>query len=746
MAEVYPPGPLGQTRIQNWRLDSSDSGRHNWFYVRNEKEGEERGAYEEVWREDKRRVRDRKEEEMTDEEKYWLGLDLGADSLPDPNGNPLEAARNCYTFYKRLQSADGHWSGLYDGPGRSPGIVFAMYITKTPIPEEWRIEISRYLFNTQRKGEKDNRGWGIHIESQSTVFGTALNYVAMRILGVDAEEECMVQARGTLHALGGATGVPSWGKFWLSLMNLYEWDGVSPVPPELWLLPNLLPIHPWRWWIHTRNVYIPVGYLCGLQYKTPLTPLLEKIREEIYVQSYSEIHWPSCRTYVAPIDLYSPHTKTVDALFSLLGLWDKWICPSIVRKKGLEAAYKLIVYEDENTAYQTIGPVSKAFNMVSRFVAEGEHSEAVRLHREKVRDFMWMSPKGLVMTGTNGSQLWDTAFITQALVDTGLATDPSNKKSILKAHQWLDDCQIKDNPKHYHSAYRQASKGAWPFSTREQSYTVSDTTAEGLKSVLFLQEKLRYGFVPKSISKQRLCDTVDVLLSLQNADGGFSSYEPIRGPLFCEWLNCAEVFGNIMVEYSYPECTNSVVTGLVHFRRTYPDYRKDDIDVSMKRAISYIHSKQRSDGSWYGSWAICFTYAMMFALESLALVGETYDTSDRVRKACQFLLSKQKPDGGWGESYLSCELQEYTQHQDSQVVQTSWAILSLLHAKCPNHDAIRSACNLIMSRQRPDGSFKQEAIEGVFNKNCAIAYPNYKFSWTIWALGRAHKELAKEKW
>ena len=32
-------------------------------------------------------------------------------------------------------------------------------------------------------------------------------------------------------------------------------------------------------------------------------------------------------------------------------------------------------------------------------------------------------------------------------------------------------------------------------------------------------------------------------------------------------------------------------------------------------------------------------------------MGETYATSERVRKACQFLIEHQKEDGGWGESY-----------------------------------------------------------------------------------------------
>lgn len=52
-----------------------------------------------------------------------------------------------------------------------------------------------------------------------------------------------------------------------------------------------------------------------------------------------------------------------------------------------------------------------------------------------------------------------------------------------------------------------------------------------------------------------------------------------------------------------------------------------------------------------GSWGICFTYATQFALESLSLVGETYETSESARRACEFLISKQRADGGWGESY-----------------------------------------------------------------------------------------------
>ena len=41
-----------------------------------------------------------------------------------------------------------------------------------------------------------------HIEGHSTVLGTALNYVALRLLGVSAEHPVIVRARATLHKLG----------------------------------------------------------------------------------------------------------------------------------------------------------------------------------------------------------------------------------------------------------------------------------------------------------------------------------------------------------------------------------------------------------------------------------------------------------------------------------------------------------------------------------------------------------------
>jgi lanosterol synthase len=112
-----------------------------------------------------------------------------------------------------------------------PGIVIAWYVTKTPIPPEYAVEIKRYLFARQNP---EDGGWGLHIEAHSSVFGTANSYVVLRLLGVSEEDPRLIKARGLLHKSGGVLYSPHWGKFWLSVLGVMDWQAVNPAPPELW--------------------------------------------------------------------------------------------------------------------------------------------------------------------------------------------------------------------------------------------------------------------------------------------------------------------------------------------------------------------------------------------------------------------------------------------------------------------------------------------------------------------------------
>ena len=152
-------------------------------------------------------------------------------NLPQAD-TPLAAAINALSFFSHLQLPPGNWACEYGGPlFLLPGLVISWYVTNTPIPEPIATEIKRYLFARQHP---EDGGWGLHIEGASSVFGTAMNYVVLRLLGASAEDERVVKARGKLHQLGGAVNGPHWAKFWLSVLGVMEWDAVNPVPPEVW--------------------------------------------------------------------------------------------------------------------------------------------------------------------------------------------------------------------------------------------------------------------------------------------------------------------------------------------------------------------------------------------------------------------------------------------------------------------------------------------------------------------------------
>ncbi|KAL2863488.1 terpene cyclase/mutase family protein [Aspergillus lucknowensis] len=704
-----------KTDYSRWRL-LDDDGRQTWHYLESDEECK-------AW-------------PQSVADKYFLGLPTGLPELPKAK-TPMQSAENGLEFFSKLQLPPGNWACEYGGPMfLLPGLIITYYVTNTPIPPEYATEIKRYLF--ARQHPKDG-GWGLHIEAHSSVFGTSMNYVVLRILGVSEDDPRMIKARGLLHSFGGAIYGPHWAKFWLSILGVMEWDCVNPVPPEIWLLPDWVPFAPWRWWIHMRQVFLPMSYLWSKKFTHPLDPLTKQLRQELYTQPYDSINFASHRNSIHKADNYYPKTWLLNTLNSLLvNVWNPILRISAVVKRAEDWTWELICMEDQNTDYAGLGPVSNPMNMVACYVHDGPDSYSVRRHRERLNDYMWMKGEGMLMNGTNGVQVWDTAFITQAIVVAGFADDPKWRPMLSKALEFLDAHQLRENVPDQDKCYRQHRKGAWPFSNKTQGYTVSDCTAEGLRSTIQLQEMHNF---PALISEQRLKDSVDCLLLMQNPSGGFTEYETTRGSPKIEWLNAAEVFGGIMIGYDYPECTTASVTALSLFSKFYPNYRADEIKAAKEKAVKYIKRVQRADGSWYGSWGICFTYAALFALESLASIGEKYETSEFSRRGCDFLISKQKEDGGWGESYLSSEKHVYVHHENSQVCQTAWACLALMEADYPHKEPLEKAMKLMMSRQQPNGEWLQEAIEGVFNQSCMISYPNYKFYWPIRALGLYSKKF-----
>lgn len=625
------------------------------------------------------------------------------------------------------QDASGSWKGDYGGPlFLLPMFIATARTVGYKLDDATRGGMEAYL----RAHQGADGGWGLHVEGAGHVFSTVLSYVALRFLDVPATDPDLLRARAFLRANGGPLGAASWGKFMLAVLGLYDWDGLHPVPPELWLLPERLSFHPSRLWCHSRMVYLPMAYLYGRRATVPLDAQLAALRAELYDgASWDRIDWRAARDTVAASDRYVPRSLLARAAFRTLTILERFGSKAR-RRRAQERVLEIIRAEDAATDFICLGPVNKLFNTLVWHFENPGGPELAR-HLLRLPDYLWRAKDGVKMQGYNSSQLWDTAFAAQAVIATGRERD--HRELLRAAHRFIDANQVLADVPDRERAYRDGSRGGWPFSTRAHGWPISDCTAEGLKASLLLQN-----LVDDPLPTERLTASVDLLLSMQNDDGGWATYERTRGPRWLERLNPSDCFADIMIDPSYVECTSACVQALAAFAARFPGVRDAAIVAAIARGRDFLLAAQRADGSWEGSWGICFTYGSWFGTTGLRAAGLATD-HPALRRAVDFLLAKQLPDGGWGETAESCRTRAYVHAREGQAVMTSWSLLALAAAGRAGSEPVRRGIAFLEARQRADGSFPEEHIAGMFNKTCAIHYDNYLKIFPLWAMAVASR-------
>jgi 2,3-oxidosqualene cyclase len=629
-----------------------------------------------------------------------------------------------------LQKDSGHWEGeVVWCPMILAQYVIVQRIIGRPVDAPTRDRIVQHFWVT-RTGEGV---WGLHPESAGYVFVTALAYVALRLLGLGVDDPLLAPARRWLQTQpGGVLAIPSWGKLWLALVGLYEYRGINPCPPELFLLPAWLPVHPRRYYCHTRYIYLAVAYLYGSRVRADLGPITAALRRELFATAYETIDFAAYRDAIAPSDLSVRPGRLLRLGYLGLRAWER-IHPRGLRRRALDHAFARILYEQRTSRYQALSPVNGLLNCLAIWSRSPTHPDLAP-SLAGVEAWRWEDGDAGVRYAGARSQTWDTAFAVQALLEEP-AAGLKSAEAIRRACAWLRDAQATSELPGGRAEHRDPALGGWCFSDGQHRWPVSDCTAEALSAILEAQAVP--GLVPAAdrIPDQWLVQAVEFVLLRQNADGGFGTYERRRGSLLLEGLNPSEMFGQCMTERSYVECTGSALAALARFRAAYPEPLRPRIEEALGRGVWFLRAAQRPDGAWPAAWGINFTYAVFHAVRGLRATGAPSE-DPALARAAAWLARAQRPDGGWGEHHAGSREGRYVEHPESQVVMTAWALLALRELVGPGAEPVARGLAWLRACQRPDGSWPQQAVNGVFFGSAMLDYRLYKSYFPTWALAR----------
>ncbi len=681
---------------------------------------------------------------------------LSPDGSPEISNDVSPDVSRALLHLVSLQRPDGAWEGemVWCSMILSQYVI-VRHMVGQPVAEKDHAGILHHYRVTRTQ----QGAWGLHPESPGYVFTTALAYVALRLLGLPPEHDLCAPARRFLRERkGGVLSIPTWGKLWLALCDLYGWEGINPFPPELFTLPEWLPIHPNHYYCHTRYIYLGIAYLYGRRFRADLGPsITAELRHELYGLPYEAIDFSQHRHDLSESDLFVRPGAALRAAYDAMAVYEKHPVAAL-RKRALATCLKRILFEQQASRYQGISPVNGLLNTLAIYSSSLDPGETGKPHPDLqpsldgVESWRWQDAKEGIRYAGAHSTAWDTAFSMLAtLAGPPAALSEGGAEALRRGYRFLRDTQMIEELPDHQKERRDSILGGWCFSDGRHRWAVSDCTAEALCAILSAHE--RPGLVPAAdrIPDERIFQAAEFILRRQNRDGGFGTYEQRRGSSLLEAVNPSEMYGNCMTERSYIECTSSCLSGLSHLRLSYPAQAalpfglRARIGDAIERAVRLLRKMQRPDGSYLGFWGINFTYAIFHVVKGLRNAG--YPAKDPgLLRAAEWLVGKQREDGGWGEHYTSCLEDRYVEHPRSQVVMTSWALLALLSTLGPDAGPVRRGVAWLRAQQAADGSFPQGAVNGVFFGTAMLDYRLYKSYFPVWALSRYEALWAGSKY
>ncbi len=564
--------------------------------------------------------------------------------------------------------------------------------------------------------QRSHGGWELFFGDGGDLSTSIEAYLALRLLGVGADDPVMVRAAEFIRERGGITSSRIFTKLHLALVGCYDWRGLPSLPSWVMLLPPGAPVTIYEMSSWARGSTVPLLIVLD---RKPVFMTQPAVRlDELYTEGIDR----------ARFELPKSDTDWLANLFVTLDQGFKWaesLGLTPLRDEGLKAAERWVIERQEASgdwggiipamlnsllALRTLGydphdpVVVRGMAAVDRFAIETEHTYRVQ---------PCVSP------------VWDTALVIRALVESGLAPD---HPALVRAGEWLLSKQILDYGD-WSTKNPDGEPGGWAFEFENRFYPDVDDTAVVVMALDIVR-------LPDEAAKRRaILRAEGWVVSMQCRDGGWAAFDIDNDQ---DWLNRIPYADlKAMIDPNTADVTARVLemygrTGLT-------------LDAGRRtRALNYLRRTQEPEGCWFGRWGVNYLYGTSGVLAALAAFDPTADRTP-VRRACEWLRRVQNSDGGWGETCRSYDDRTLMGQGNSTASQTAWALIGLdaVAEGSPSHMAtIERGVEYLLNSQEADGTWNEAEFTGTgFPGHFYLKYHLYQQHFPLTALGRYRRNI-----
>lgn len=602
-----------------------------------------------------------------------------------------------------LQQDDGHWCFELEADCTIPAEYILLMHFMDEIDTNLQSKMAVYL----RRRQGADGGWPLYFGGELDISCTVKAYYALKLAGDSVDAPHMKKARDVILAHGGAARANVFTRITLAMFCQVPWRAVPYMPPEIMLLPRWFPFHLSKVAYWSRTVMVPLFIIYALKPKA-VNPQRVDIKE----------------LFLKPADVerdYFPVRSTLNRLFLLLERTSRLLLdplvPARIRKLAINRAEKWMT--ERLNGEDGLGAIFPA--MVNAYVVlhllDYAPDHPLRATAKKAIEKLVVEQDDEAYCQPCVSPVWDTGLACLALQDT----DDERAQAASKAGlDWLVPLQVTDEPGDWRESAPGVPGGGWPFQYANPHYPDLDDTAVIAWAMEAANDPEPY--------QEAIERSANWLTGMQSSNGGFAAFDADNTYYYLNEIPFAD--HGALLDPPTADVSARVLAVLGRLNRT------QDAKVR-ERCLVYLQREQEPDGSWFGRWGTNYIYGTWSVLCGLEQAGVNM-REPWLKRAVTWLESRQREDGGWGESNDSyADLTMSGRDHQSTAHHTAWALLAILATGDYQRESVERGIQWILSHQAADGLWEEPWFTAPgFPRVFYLKYHGYARFFPLWALAK----------